>query len=495
MSPSRPLAKFAVSAALLVACAANTRAEVITYPAPADVRYTSGRYSITVNPTDDRAAPLASFVYQSQNPFTRNHQLIGRSNHWTTFSFSGSVTVTVTAHDRAAIRSCVIRPTAYGIPVEVAGRTVRFTLDRPRQVCVELDGERTDPLFVFAKELETDLPDLTATNVIDFGKSPAVHNDPKKPNILYFPPGEYDLVAMGYDRHHGFPLDAGDIVYLAGGAIVHGCFGSTGERVTVRGRGIISGAKWRWVRQRYEEANIPWSYAKYREIAVYLHGGGHNVIEGITITDPVHFCTSVADDSTVRGIQCFGWWYTTDGVFAGERSVVEDCFFKVNDDIIKVYSTDMQVRRCVIWQQNNGAPFQFSWNHTKPVQGVRVSDCIIMASEVTADRQLMGNRSVFNCRLNKGAALSDYRFENIRIEGDIYRLLGLNIGEAGSIRGVTLRNIEVTGRIQYFNYLNATAGKISDIAIENLTLAGTPARTLDEFIVVTRGDVSGVTIK
>jgi hypothetical protein len=142
----------------------------------------------------------------------------------------------------------------------------------------------------------------------------------------------------------------------------------------------------------------------------------------------------------------------------------------------------------------NGAPFQFTWNLRAPVRGVRVSDCIIMASEVSSDRELMGNRSIVNSRLNMGAEISDFVFERIRIEGDVYRLLGLHIGQAGTIRDITLRDIEVTGRIRYFNYLNATGGAIHDIRLENIRVAGQRLRSLDEFIIVERGEVQRVSL-
>lgn len=484
---------FLLCAALGLPLVAPLRAELITYPAPG-YDLLSGRYAVSV--AQDGAA-RDSFVYESTNPFLEVHNPMGEANHWTTFSFDGTVEVTVTLPSNRALHGARILPTAYGIPctVDPDRRTVRFTLDQPRQVAVEINGDRRQPLFVFAKELETDLPDFTAANVIDFSQHPGVHNDPDRPNVLYFPPGEYNLVELGYNLHDGFPLDEGDTVYIAGGAVVHGAFSSTGPRVTVRGRGIISGAKWMWVRRRYHEADIPWSYHDYREIAVYLHGGGGNLVEGVTFTDPVHFCVSVEEDSTVRGIQAFGWWYTTDGVFAGDRSLVEDCFFKVNDDIVKVYSNDLTVRRCLIWQQTNGAPFQFTWNLKAPVSGVRVNDIIIMASEVSNDRELEGNRAVVNARLNMGADISDFVFDGIRVEGDIYRVLGLNIGRAGTISDITLRNIEVTGKITHFNYLNATVGAIDGVHLENITLGGRRASTLDDFIIVTRGNVTDVTIE
>ena len=52
-----------------------------------------------------------------------------------------------------------------------------------------------------------------------------------------------------------------------------------------------------------------------------------------------------------------GWWFSTDGISSGENSIIENCFFKINDDAIKVYSSHMIVRNNVIWQVENGAPF------------------------------------------------------------------------------------------------------------------------------------------
>ncbi len=483
----RSAAPFACLAAAHGACAT-----LETHPRPADQRWLSGRYAVEVRQGDGPAR--TSPVYESTNPFHAAGQAMGEANHWTTFSFDGTVEVVVTLPAAIHPTSARVLPLVHGIGTRIEGRRIHLTLDRPLQLALEVNGDRRQPLFLFAKELERDRPDPDGPDVIDFSKRPAIHNDPTRPNVLYFPPGEYDLVELGYDLHRGFPLDAGDTVYLAGGAVVHGAFSSHAADVTVRGRGVISGARWRWVRERYEEAGVPWDYGKYREVAVYLHGP-RATVEGVTFTDPVHFCVSTGDDSLVRGIQCFGWWYTTDGVRAGARSVVEDCFFKVNDDVVKLYHDDLVVRRCLIWAQMNGAPFQLTWNLRGPVRGARVSDIVVMASEVAGDRELSGNRAVVNSRLNLGADISDFLFERIRIEGDVHRVLGLNIGRAGTIRGLTLRDFEVTGRITYFNYLNATGGRIDDIRLERFRIGGRPVSSLDEFIIVTRGDVGAVTLE
>ncbi len=465
--------------------------ELVTYPAP-DYSYLSGRYTVTLRQGDQ---VLDSFVYESANPFKEVHQPMAHSNHWTTFSFSGEVEVVVTAHLERSVEAASIRPHAYEIPCKIEGKKISFKLDRPRQVAVSINDNRDNPLFIFAKEIESDIPDPDSPDVLNFAEEPERHREENRPKTLYFPPGVYDLVEIGYDMNKGFPLREGETVYIAGGAVVYGAFSAPDEadHITVRGRGVISGDRYMWVRRRYEEANIPWSYSKYREIAVYLHGQ-YNKVEGITFTDPVHFCVSVGDNAHVSGIQCFGWWYTTDGVRAGKRSLTENCFFKCNDDFVKVYHDDMVVKNCVFWQQVNGAPFMMSWNLTEPVSGVRVSDCIIMACEVTNDRVWSTNRAVFCCRQLHGADMSDFVFENILIEGDIYRLIGMRIGQAGSLSNITMRNVEVTGRMLNTNQLNAEVGSISGIRVENLTVEGKPITTPEELMLETRGNVSDTQI-
>ena len=94
--------------------------------------------------------------------------------------------------------------------------------------------------------------------------------------------------------------------------------------------------------------------------------GDNHVVEGITaVNAPTYvfnlnsFWTTGCGDhagsrAVVRRVKGIGWHYTSDGVFTGRDSLIEDSFFKVNDDAIKVFLSNTLVQRCTVWQLNNG---------------------------------------------------------------------------------------------------------------------------------------------
>lgn len=117
----------------------------------------------------------------------------------------------------APARTVTVRPLRFAIPARIAqgGRTVEFTLDRPRKVPVEIN-DRLDPLFILA-----DAPDVPDTKA-----------------RYYFAPGVHRIPGNGTLRP-----ESNDRVYIAAGAIVEGRFllapGST--NIAIRARGVLSG--------------------------------------------------------------------------------------------------------------------------------------------------------------------------------------------------------------------------------------------------------------
>ena len=65
--------------------------------------------------------------------------------------------------------------------------------------------------------------------------------------------------------------------------------------------------------------------------------------------------------ATVSNVKAMSWYYTTDGIMAGRDALIEDSFFKVNDDALKIFQSNTLVQRCTIWQLDNGMPFMISW--------------------------------------------------------------------------------------------------------------------------------------
>jgi hypothetical protein len=148
-------------------------------------------------------------------------------------------------------------------------------------------------------------------------------------------------------------------------------------------------------------------------------------VEGITIVGSPHYnIVASGSGSTIRNVKMIGWWYGTDGIGTGPNALVEDCFIKVNDDAIKVYASGMQVRRCTIWQMENGAAFNLSWNLNHDQSGFHIRDIDIIRVE---HEQEANNRGVFASIHGGSANLSDYLFEDIRIENSHWRLFLITI--------------------------------------------------------------------
>jgi hypothetical protein len=174
-----------------------------------------------------------------------------------------------------------------------------------------------------------------------------------------------------------------------------------------------------------------------------------------------------------------GWWFSTDGVGTGANGTVEDCFFMVNDDSLKLYRSGMKVRRCVIWQLENGAPFQFSWNMPGRQHGFDVRDVDVIRVEHAWDND---NEAVFNAIHGGSGHMSGYHFEDIRIENCDWRLLSLQIKRnrhahakvLGSISDVRLKNVSLAGSVQRPSQIvsHEPGSTITDVAFENLRING-----------------------
>jgi hypothetical protein len=203
-------------------------------------------------------------------------------------------------------------------------------------------------------------------------------------------------------------------------------------------------------------------------------------VEGITlVASPHYFLLTRGADCVVRNVKLLGWYYGTDGVGTGPRGLVEDCFLKCNDDALKLYRDGMTVRRCTIWQMENGAAFQLSWNLNSDASGIRVSDCDVIRVEHRAEAN---NRGVF-CSIHGGRGhLRDYVFDDIRIENATWRLALFTTRKTdwsrsetfGDITDVTLRNVSIDGPLARPSVIRSyeATGRFARFTFENLRIGG-----------------------
>jgi hypothetical protein len=408
-------------------------AEVEVYPGPDGIE-PSDRYAVTVI-QDGRRYP--AFVYKSTSHFHADRR--GSTTSWTTFSFAGPITVEVTKLD-GDVRSCLARPSRFGVAPATDGDKAVLTLDRPRKLSIEFDGDVTHSMLLFADALETDRP------------------SPGDSNVLYFGPGQHDV---GIGRQVG----ANATVYLAGGSYVWGSFDVVGDGVTIRGRGVLSGGKWR----KYNEPGNPDSGKLHDFKMIHARRVKDCIYEGVTIVDFPSFAVIGGRGATIRNLKAIGWYYNCDGLDVSENCLIEDCFLKVNDDALKLYWSNATVRDVTIWQYKNGAPFQWNWHGMSP-QNVRVSDCDVIHVEYDYDAN---NRAVFNAAQKTGGHHRGFVFENVTIEEpNVFRLFKFDMTGDAKVTDTTFRNLKLAGPPRHENQMS---GQI-EFRFEGAAVAGNPVR-------------------
>ncbi len=437
-----------ILAGLFCGIAQNSLAqdEVVTYPGPGGVA-ASDQYAVKV---EQDGKQYDSFVYLCDAQWRTNRS---KSNSWTTFSFSGQVTVTVTKLQGDPIKTCKVIPSSYGIKPRIKGNSVTFELDRPRKVSVEFDESIVHPMFVFADALERDVP------------------EPNDPDVLYFGPGLHEIEDTA--------ISSGKMVYLAGGAYVKGRFKAQNvQNVTIKGRGVLSGEE------------FPHGTA-FQHNLINFEGNQNKqvLIEGITLVNsPLYLICITGSHNTVRNTKMMGWYFGTDGPYVGRDGMIEDCFVKVNDDAFKPYESNTVIRDCVIWQCENGAPFQISWEMSSNNSGFHIYNNDIIRMEHRTEQI---NLAAFDAVHGGSGHMKDYLFEDIRIENGGWRIFYLTLakhefapadGEMGQISDITFRNITATGDFKKPNVIKGWDAdhKVYNVTFENLKINGKYIRSAEE---------------
>lgn len=433
----------------------SAQGTLVTYPGNSS--YQSAIYEVRVT---QNGVTMQSFVYQDDNKFTNAKSSMTDWNHWTTFSFSGSVSIEVTKLT-GNIGSGEIRPSAKNIPLTVSGNKITFTLDRPEKLFIKLDSMYEHPLFIFADTVETNIPNK---------------NDP---NVVYWGPGVHDI-----GEH--YTIESNKTYYLAGGAYLKGSFLSVNNasNVTIRGRGILSGEN---------IAHCTYSTCKFGGVAILFQGSSatNNELEGITVINPSEYCLqSYGGDLLTHNTKFFGWWYETDGWVAGNNTQLYNAFFKVNDDVVKLYFDNLYIHDLVIYKQPNGAPFQLGWSNESGSNNLIENIDVVYDETNYNQSNLTGNRGfINNASGSSSAVVQNMTFQNIHYDQDLSYLIGIN--SKGIVRNFTLKNIYVKGKQLFKSYM--AGGTISGFSLENVLIDGVCISKDADIDLQKAGNVSPVT--
>jgi len=375
-----------------LACLHASQAQLISYQFPAELP-TSTAYQTTI------AGQQVAALQTKRGAFL-------------SFGMRGPVEIVVKL--ASAPRDITIRPLAAGIKATIQGDTFRFTIPRPVNLSVEVDGNLKDPLFVFAN------PELSSPD----------KNDPK---VKFFEGGKV------HDAGE-ILLKDGETLYLEGGAVVHGVVRARNARnVAVRGPGILDGS------QRTHKTNM----LVVRECRDAL-------LENFILLDPLGWSIhlSGSENISMSNTRVIGWRANSDGLDIEHSSKVrvDGCFWRSNDDCIAIKAiyppgvtgipfeemidpetlgghqvariegdvmSDIEISNCVLWNDEGGQGFEIGFElRVDTIRGITFRDSDII--------HVIGG-GAFTIHNGDRAKIENLLIENVRIE-NTDRLLDFHVG-------------------------------------------------------------------
>lgn len=513
------------------AVAADPPARLIVPDYPAQVAkggvarlYRSAAYRVEVKPAGE-ARYRRAFAFETRNDWTyydyfnrdpskhgdvliradqvgippemRGKRVLGKADLKTAsfarFSFAGGpVDVRITLlPGTAPARSVTVRPLRFGIPTRIGqgGRTVEFTLDRPRKVSVEIN-DRLDPLFILA-----DAPDVPDTRA-----------------RYYFAPGVHRIPGNGTLR-----LESNDRVYIAAGAIVEGRFllapGST--NITIRGRGLLSGGPWPDMRfEPGDQYNVDHS-------AIWTDGSAHFLLEGITFVQSTNWQVAINDtsphgtathDNRYLNFSTISWNGCTDGIWVtGDRNRVDDVFIFNNDDFfVTKGGRDTLVTNAVLWGGTWGRMLLLHniMPNTAPVDRLTFENIDVIGKE-GAERMIYLEGWQDPKRPVIIKPTSNVTFRNLVIEErrrpgnsnttdyNAARLFDIDTGKVrGAITNLVFENVVLGQLLDDEGWLLGTPDSpIKGVTFRNLRAGDKAINSLTDAHIRTNGSTSGVTFE
>ncbi len=432
--------------------------QVTLYPAPGDLSTVehlseSTDYTVSVN-------GRACFVYETKNYWQHDARMAADKAAFAIFDLKGGP-ATVEVDCKFAVRSVTIRPAHDRVQFTRDGNKLRFTVDGPKQLSVEVN-DRKRPLFIFASP--PDEPDTKAQH--------------------YFRRGVHYIGAK-------YPIKANERVYLAGGAVVEGTFLCQGDNIKIRGRGILSAGQ--WTREQ-------WKKDQKLSIITHTNGGNHDHHEYsgvVLLNSPGWFVNGYGKHLTCSNLKVIGWGGNTDGPHLNGNGLFEHSFIFNNDDsLITNRGDDNVFRDCVVWKGPWGHPMV-------SLNPISQNNILYEDIDIIADEQrnkfgtiaiTFGGGSVKN--VSGSGTRRNFTYRNIRVEEPRTAiLLKLDVGAGSRIENLRMEDITAGGQLPSEGGLSAKGGVIDQVSFKNVRLNGAVIDSLAGANLTQQGVVTNVTFE
>ena len=361
------------------------------------------------------------------------------------FEFEGKIEVQVKSIAQD-IRSFKVRPDSYGIKARQEGNTLTFSLDRPRYISVEINGNIYQNLQLFAD------------NILE---KPKVK---KKTDLMYFGPGVHDFKG---DSIH---IPSGKTVFIDNGAVIKGWLSTYGSHdVKILGHGIVMPGHHEGIMVRYSK-NI--------------------LIDGpLTTQLPI----GGSDSVTVRNAKVMSWYGWGDGfnIFASANVYQEHLFARTSDDCSTIYCTrknyhggcrNITIKDCVYWA-DVAHPIMIGLHSETPEDEV-IDNVLYDGIEILehAENQI-DYQGCIGINNGDNITVKNVTFQNFNID-NIRRGMLFNIrvcynkkycsAPGRGIQDITLRNIAYRGSAPNMGIIAGydQSRMVKNVRFENLTING-----------------------
>lgn len=325
------------------------------------------------------------------------------------------------------VKTALIRPISSGIETTVEDDGfITFTLDRPRDIMVQVNDNKWTALHLLTNEIDLDAPTEDSDNIWVFG--PGLNNG-----------AAYSKVQDGQ-----LMVPSDKTIYLAGGAFLTAKLNFFDvSNAAVRGHGFIYHPK---------------GGAILMERASNIH------VQRVTSLSATGFSLTAGETRGIHinGYRSFSSHGNGDGVdfFCSSDILVENCFLRNSDDTIALYShrwnyygdsRNIVVRNCVLLP-DIAHPIQIG-THGNPAEPETMADITMSNIDILDhEENQMWYQGCIAINAGDANLIENVRFENIRIEkitrGQLVNLRVMQnamwtTAPGRGIRNVTFKNMEL----------------------------------------------------
>lgn len=417
-------------------------------------------------PAQAESAPSARVWLDGAEVATVYETAVSHQRFWTENPELSSTPVAIATHDFPCEveiafdregQSAVVRPLALGITPVLRDGKVCFTMEKPGNLTIEINGSVEGALHLFVDE-------------------PDEKPDPEAKNVVYFGPGVYRDVLI--------TPKSNQLIYLDEGAVIYGqIFCGMGSNFTIAGHGVICGS----IYDRWKDEIVP----------VSLTNCNGFTVRDITILDPSAWTFNLlrCKNAHIDNVKIISARSNGDGfTFQNcENITVQNSFVRSWDDslVVKGYNGNVSgitFDNMTLWTDLAQSCEVGYETRAKTIKDITFRNITVLHNF---------HKPVLSIHNSDNADVKNVLFENIIVEdaqmgegdGTPY-LLDLTTTESqwsvtfdrGTLNGVTVRNVQVLSgkRPSIRIWSNDETSVIDNVLIENLTILGEPIISFDQ---------------